>query len=85
MTTETTTSAAGDRRDDDTRPLLLSVPEAARLLGVGKTLCWDMVYSGQLPSVRLGKRVLVPRPAIEHLAGLHLLGLTTPVQQHPDA
>jgi excisionase family DNA binding protein len=51
-------------------PLLLSVPEAARLLGVGVTLGWEMVHGGQLPSVRLGRRVLVPRAAIEHLARL---------------
>jgi len=49
-------------------PLLLSVPQAAHLLGVGLTLCWEMVHGGQLPSVRLGRRVLVPRHAVERLA-----------------
>jgi excisionase family DNA binding protein len=49
-------------------PLLLSVPNAAKLLGIGKTLAWDLVNRGKLPSVRLGGRVLVPRPAVERLA-----------------
>jgi len=56
---------AGRRRDG---PLLLPVPEAAHLLGIGTTLCWEMVHGGQLPSVRLGRRVLVPRVAVERLA-----------------
>jgi len=49
-------------------PLLLPVPEAARLLGVGATFAWELVHNGQLPSVRLGRRVLVPRAALEQLA-----------------
>lgn len=48
-------------------PLLISVPEAARLLGVGPSLGWTLVHSGELPSVRLGRRVLVPRAALERL------------------
>jgi excisionase family DNA binding protein len=50
-------------------PLLVSVPEAARLLGVGTTFGWAMVRNGEIPSVRLGRRVLVPRAALEQLAG----------------
>jgi excisionase family DNA binding protein len=52
-------------------PLLVSVPEAARLLGVGTTFGWAMVRSGELPSVKLGRRVLVPRAALERLASAH--------------
>ncbi len=54
--------------NQDHQPLLLSVPVAARLLGVGTTLCWEMVHTGELPSVRLGRRVLIPRAAVERLA-----------------
>ena len=49
-------------------PLLVAVPDAARLLGIGTTLAWDLVRSGDLPSVKLGRRVLVPRAALESLA-----------------
>ena len=57
----------------DTRdtPLLVSVPEAARLLGVGTTFGWAMVRSGEMPSIKLGRRVLVPRAALERLASIH--------------
>ena len=49
-------------------PLLVSVPEAAHLLGIGLTFGWTMVRSGQIPTVRLGRRILVLRAAIEQLA-----------------
>ena len=58
------------RRDGSSSemPLLISVPEAARLLGVGTTFGWMLVHNGELPSVRLGRRVLIPRAALERLA-----------------
>ena len=40
--------------------LLLTVEEAARRLGIGRTLAWRLVRSGELPSVRLGRLVRVP-------------------------
>ncbi len=51
-------------------PLLVSVSEAARLLGIGTTFGWTMVRTGEIPAVKLGCRVLVPRAALERLAGL---------------
>ncbi len=68
MYTAKTTSAGMPQRDHDQQPLLLSVPQAARLLGIGTTLCWEMVHSGQLSSIRLGRRVLVSRVVVERLA-----------------
>ena len=44
--------------------LTLSVPEAAAWLGVRPRLVWGQVNRGELPSVRLGRRVLVPRDAL---------------------
>ncbi len=52
-------------------PLLLAVPDAARLLGIGTTFAWELVRTGDLPSVKLGRRVLVPRAALERLADVH--------------
>jgi len=51
-------------------PLLVTVPEAARLLSIGLTFAWAMVHKGEIPTVRLGKRVLVPRSALEQLASV---------------
>ena len=59
------------RLDPLETPLLVSVPEAARLLGVGATSGWAMARNREIPGVRLGRRVLVPRAALEQLAGTH--------------
>ena len=48
-----------------TPPLLLSVVEAATALGIGRNLCYDLVRQRRLPHVRLGKRILIPRQALE--------------------
>ncbi len=45
--------------------ILLTIPEAAERLGVGKTLVWQMVARNELPSVRLGRLVRVPVPALD--------------------
>jgi excisionase family DNA binding protein len=45
----------------------MSVAEAARLLGISRTLAYDLVASGQLPSFRMGGRIRVPRRGVERL------------------
>jgi excisionase family DNA binding protein len=46
-------------------PIAVGIPEACRLLGVGRTLLYDALKSGQLPTVRLGKRRLIPMTALQ--------------------
>jgi excisionase family DNA binding protein len=45
--------------------LCLSVPENAKLLGISRALAYELVACNQLPAIRLGRRLLVPRRAIE--------------------
>jgi excisionase family DNA binding protein len=52
-----------------TSQLVLSVAEAAALLGISKDLVYDLVARGELPSLRLGRRVVVPRRALLILIG----------------
>jgi excisionase family DNA binding protein len=47
--------------------LVVTVPEAARMLGVSRTLGYELVARGELGAVRLGRRVVVPLAAIEEL------------------
>jgi excisionase family DNA binding protein len=49
---------------------LIPIPEAARLLGIGVTHAWELARSGDLPTVRLGRRRLVPIGALAALAGI---------------
>ena len=45
----------------------LTVEEAAALLGIGRNSAYQAVASGQLPVLRIGRRLLVPRAALERL------------------
>jgi excisionase family DNA binding protein len=47
--------------------LALSVEEAGALLGMSRDLVYDLVNRRELPSVRLGRRLVVPRKALEAL------------------
>ena len=54
-----------------TERLTLTVEEACRLLGLGRTLGYELARRGDLPGViRLGRRLLVSRPALEEALGL---------------
>jgi excisionase family DNA binding protein len=45
----------------------LTVEQAARVLGIGRNGAYQAVKTGEIPSIRLGKRILVPRAALERL------------------
>jgi len=47
--------------------LTLSVEEAAKLLGIGRNLCYDRVKTGEIPVIKIGKRLLIPVAALEKL------------------
>ena len=51
----------------DNERLTLTVNEVARVLGISRGLAYSMVKTGEIPSVRFGKRVLIPRRALERL------------------
>ena len=53
------------RQDVDSDRLAMSVEEASRALGISKSLGYELVATGKLPSVRLGRRIVVPRAALE--------------------
>jgi excisionase family DNA binding protein len=46
-------------------PLLVSVREAARLLGLGRDNTYALVRDGRLRSVGVGRKRLVPRIELE--------------------
>jgi excisionase family DNA binding protein len=47
----------------------LSVPEAARVLGVGRIAMYQAVRDGRVPALRVGRKpkFRVPRPVIDRL------------------
>src|SRR5438445_11928338 len=46
-------------------PLLLETPEVARLLGLGRTKVYELIARRELPVVRLGRCVRVPRHELQ--------------------
>jgi len=45
-------------------PSAVSVDTAGMLLSISRSMAWRIIKSGELRSVRVGKRVLVPMTAI---------------------
>jgi excisionase family DNA binding protein len=46
-------------------PRLLSIEQAAHILGIGRSTAYELVRLGQLRSLKIGSRRLVPREAID--------------------
>ena len=49
---------------EDTDRLTSSVEEAAAALGIGRRLAYEAIARGELPAIRVGRRLLVPRVAL---------------------
>ena len=49
--------------------LCVTVPEAAEMLGISRNFAYQLVREGKLPSIRFGKRILIPRAALEKMLG----------------
>lgn len=43
-----------------TQPLLLSIPEVARTLRLGRTKVYELIATSGLPTVRFGRSIRVP-------------------------
>jgi len=49
--------------------LTLTVEEAAALLGISRAFAYDAVKRNQIPHIKIGRRVLVPKAALEKMLG----------------
>ena len=47
----------------------MTVTEAGKTLGIGRAAAYEGARTGELPTIRIGKRILVPIPAFERLLG----------------
>ena len=55
----------GDRMNDRA---LLQAEEVAKLLGIGRSKAYEMMAHGELPALRIGRLVRVPRHALDRAA-----------------
>lgn len=51
----------------DTTRVTYTVTEAAGVLGISRALAYELVARGDLPAIRLGRRIVVPAPALRAL------------------
>jgi excisionase family DNA binding protein len=52
---------------EETRGPTMTVDEAAALLGISRGLAFEAVKRGELPHLRIGKRILIVRSRLEAL------------------
>ncbi len=45
----------------------ITVDEAAKALGIGRNTAYEAVRRGEIPSIKIGKRLLVPVVALERM------------------
>jgi excisionase family DNA binding protein len=54
-------------RDDEDKSLVYEVPEAGALLGLGKNASYEAAKRGDIPTIRIGKLLKVPKAAFHRL------------------
>ena len=52
------------------KPTVYTVDEAARILRMSRQSVYEAARRGEVPCIRIGRRVLVPRAGLEKLVGL---------------
>jgi excisionase family DNA binding protein len=57
----------GQRRYAPTKPLAVTIAEACRLGGFGKTMAYELISQGKLKTVTIGRRRLVNFRSLEKL------------------
>ncbi|NTU81346.1 MAG: helix-turn-helix domain-containing protein [Chloroflexales bacterium] len=54
-----------------TQPLLIRIDEAARLLSLGRSTVYELVYKGELPVVKCGNARRIPLAALHAWIDTH--------------
>jgi excisionase family DNA binding protein len=76
LTSDSERSRAGPSRSslgaapDGVERLTLTVEEAAAMLGISRAGAYEAVQRGEIPSIKIGRRILVPRIALNKLVGI---------------
>lgn len=55
---------------DDGLPPILTVEQTAKVLGISRGLAFAPIRTGEIPHIRIGRRILVPRERLRDLLGL---------------
>jgi len=52
---------------DSAERLTFTVEETGKKLGLSRGLIYQAIHEGQIPSIRIGRRILIPRVALEKI------------------
>lgn len=63
---------AGRTRKPVADRLTYTVAEAARLLGLGRNAAYEAAKRGEIPTIRMGRLLLVPKGPLHKLVGAEL-------------
>jgi excisionase family DNA binding protein len=63
-------TAPVDTTESAATPLFIDVEEAAKLIGISRSSAYEAARTGELPTVRFGRRLRVPRGALLAMAGI---------------
>ncbi|MDP6736707.1 MAG: helix-turn-helix domain-containing protein [Nitrospinaceae bacterium] len=53
--------------NDDIGKQTITVRELSKVLGVSLSKAYEAVHSGSVPSIKIGKRIVIPVPALNTL------------------
>lgn len=59
----------------DELPLLLNVTQLADLLGVSDSSVYELIQEDDFPSLRIGKRIVVPKEELRKWISTHTKGV----------
>ena len=68
----------------ETLRAVYTIPEAAQVLGIGRNLAYMGAREGWLPTLRCGRRLVVPRQALEALLALPNIATRSQVPETRD-
>lgn len=59
----------------DELPLLLNVKQPAELLGVSDSSVYELIQKDDFPSLRIGKRIVIPKEELRKWISAHTKGV----------
>lgn len=59
-----TEASVPSRQPDFSEPMVITVKELARVLGCGLAQAYDLIRSGRIKSVRVGRTIRIPKSAV---------------------
>ena len=58
----------------DELPLLLNMKQVASLFGISDSSAYELVQEEDFPSLRIGKRIIVPKEELQKWISIHTKG-----------